>query len=107
MLEPSQQGAVMSDTTRTANPHTPGPWEIVPVGALDFRKPGEYGVEDYAIRSANGICPGIVWAYMAEGLANARLIAESPAMYALLERVADGHEITMAEAAEIVRRVRG
>lgn len=37
--------------------------------------------------------------------ATARLIVEAPAMFRLVKRIADGKEVSMADATRIVRRV--
>lgn len=69
-----------TDSSLSTDRHTPGPWEVKPVDSLDFRRPGEDGAKDLCIVAANGICPGIVWDYLKEGEANARLFAAAPDM---------------------------
>lgn len=67
--------------------HTPGPWRVEPVGRAAFRAPNEDGANDLCIIAENGLCPGIVWEYLKEGEANARLIAASPDLLALCKEM--------------------
>lgn len=78
--------------------HTPGPWKL-----KRERSGDEYG----AVIGADGELVATTGYRVRVGSneddANARLIARAPAMFELLTRVADGYEITMAEAAAVVR----
>lgn len=68
--------------------HTPGPWRVEAAGD-GFRKPTEDGAKDFQIVAANGICPGIVWDYLREGEANARLFAAAPELLAALKDICE------------------
>lgn len=96
--------------------HTPGPWEFKPIPAdYAFRAPDN---DDAMILSPNGVCPGTVWSYGEEGVANARLIAAAPELYAALKALYEnlgetdeegliGHSPLMDAAYKALEKARG
>lgn len=59
--------------------HSKLPWVAKPVpDGMDFRAPGPAASgacgPDFYFEAADGICPGIIWDYLAEGKANADLV---------------------------------
>ena len=75
----------MTETNKSTDVHSPGPWKAQPVTKEDFRRPNEDGANDICIVAADGTCPGIVWDYGREGEANACLIAAAPDLLASLK----------------------
>lgn len=92
----------MSDNPSSDPKFTPGPWTIL--GHEDDS--GKWSSLEVAMEQM----PFMRVCFMTSdgpNMENARLIAEAPAMYDLLAKVAAGYEISMADAATVIRRVRG
>lgn len=72
---------------------------------MDFRRPGE-DANDLCLVAENGICPGIVWDYLKEGEANARLIAAAPDLLEALVACVEHMEWSTENGAMAYRRAK-